>query len=55
MRKADNQHETSPESAELFHLIVENVKDYAIFVTDVAGVVVSWNPGVEKLLSYAEN
>lgn len=47
--------ETSPESAELFHLIVENVKDYAIFMTDAEGAVVSWNPGVERLLGYTEN
>lgn len=55
MRKAENLRETSPQSAELFHLIVENVKDYAIFMTDVAGVIVSWNSGVERLLGYAEN
>ncbi len=55
MRKAENLRETSPESAELFHLIVENVKDYAIFMTDVAGVVVSWNLGVERLLGFTES
>jgi len=47
--------ETSPHSAELFHLIVENIKDYAIFMTDAEGRVVSWNPGVEKLLGYTES
>lgn len=47
--------ETSPESAELFHLIIENVKDYAIFMTDAEGVVVSWNPGVGRLLGYTES
>jgi PAS domain S-box-containing protein len=54
-REVNNTRESSPQSAELFHLIVENVKDYAIFMTDVEGRVVSWNPGVEKLLGYAES
>lgn len=45
----------SPESAELFHLIVENVTGYAIFMTDAEGIVISWNPGVERLLGYVES
>lgn len=44
----------SLESQELFNLIVENVKDYAIFATDAEGRVVSWNPGVKRLLGYDE-
>ncbi|HLM61107.1 MAG TPA: PAS domain S-box protein, partial [Pyrinomonadaceae bacterium] len=51
----DNYDEASPHSAELFHLIIENIKDYAIFMTDVSGNIISWNPGVERLLGYKEN
>jgi len=40
--------------AELFRLLVENVKDYAIFVVDPEGLVRSWNPGAERLLGYSE-
>ena len=40
--------------AELFRLLVQNVKDYAIFVTDPQGRVESWNQGAERLLGYAE-
>lgn len=36
--------------AELFRLLVENVKDYAVFVVDPQGRVQSWNPGAERLL-----
>jgi len=54
-QRPDNYDEASPQSAELFHLIVENIKDYAIFMTDVNGHVVSWNPGVERLLGYTES
>ncbi len=39
---------------ELFRLLVENVKDYAIFVIDPQGRVESWNPGAERLLGYRE-
>src|ERR1700682_1177588 len=39
---------------ELFRLLVENVKDYAIFVMDPEGRVRSWNPGAERLLGYSE-
>lgn len=53
--EAKKSDEVSPHSAELFHLIVENIKDYAIFMTDPTGVVVSWNPGVEKLLGYKKD
>jgi len=54
-QRPDNYDETSPQSAELFHLLVENIKDYAIFMTDIEGRVISWNPGVERLLGYTES
>jgi PAS domain S-box-containing protein len=41
--------------AELYRLLVENVRDYAIFVLDPAGCVQSWNPGAERLLGYTED
>ncbi|HYP01055.1 MAG TPA: PAS domain S-box protein [Pyrinomonadaceae bacterium] len=46
--------EISHDSQELFRLIAENIRDYAVFVTDLEGHIVSWNPGVESLLGYAE-
>ena len=33
----------------LYRLLVESVTDYAIFVLDVSGNVLSWNPGAERL------
>lgn len=39
---------------ELFHLVIENVRDYAIFVLDPAGGVLTWNAGVRRLLGYEE-
>lgn len=40
---------------EHFRLLVENAHDYAIFMLDLDGCCVSWNPGVERLLGYNEN
>jgi PAS domain S-box-containing protein len=33
-------------------LLIESIKDYAIFMLDVSGVVKSWNTGAERLLGY---
>ena len=39
---------------EQFRLLVENVKDYAIFVLDTGGHVQTWSLGGERLLGYTE-
>jgi PAS domain S-box-containing protein len=46
--------EVSPASEELFRLMVESVGDYAVFATDTSGRILSWNPGVLRLLGYEE-
>jgi PAS domain S-box-containing protein len=40
------------ESEERFRLIVSSVKDYAIFMLDPAGQVISWNDGAERIKGY---
>jgi PAS domain S-box-containing protein len=40
------------ESEKRFRLLVEDVKDYAIFMLDPAGRVVSWNEGAERIKGY---
>jgi PAS domain S-box-containing protein len=37
---------------EQFRLVVESVKDYAIFMLDQLGKVVSWNEGAERIKGY---
>jgi PAS domain S-box-containing protein len=39
-------------SRELLYQLVDNVKDYAIFVADLDGQIVSWNIGAEKIFGY---
>jgi PAS domain S-box-containing protein len=40
------------QSEERFRLLVEGVEDYAIFMLDPAGRVVSWNEGAERIKGY---
>lgn len=42
------------ESEARFHLLMENVQDYAIFMTDPQGRVLEWNVGAERILGYRE-
>ncbi|HKQ77008.1 MAG TPA: PAS domain S-box protein [Blastocatellia bacterium] len=42
------------ESLESFRLLVDGVKDYAIFMLDPQGRVVSWNSGAERINGYTE-
>src|ERR1700730_4163867 len=38
----------------MFHLLMENIKDFAIFMLDPEGRIVSWNTGAERILGYKE-
>jgi len=43
----------SRDSEALFRILVDSVRDYAIFVLDVNGFVVTWNSGAARLKGYA--
>src|SRR5207253_2075253 len=38
---------------EEFRLLVESIKDYAIFMIDPAGHITSWNKGAKKIKGYS--
>ena len=40
------------ESEERFRLLVDGVKDYAIFMLDVEGYVSTWNLGAQRMKGY---
>ena len=40
---------------EIFRLLVENVKDYAIFLLEPNGNVATWNQGAERIKGYKAN
>lgn len=48
------QHHLLRHTDELFRLLVENAHDYAIFLLDVHGFIVSWNMGAERILGFRE-
>jgi PAS domain S-box-containing protein len=53
LRKHDRAAAFSPLNYErIFHLLVDSVTDYAIFLLSTEGVVVSWNPGAERIKGY---
>jgi PAS domain S-box-containing protein len=43
------------EAEQRFRLLVENIKDYAIFMIDTLGCVTSWNSGAEHMLGYSSD
>jgi PAS domain S-box-containing protein len=47
-----HQEDTLRQSEERFRLLVDAVKDYALFMLDPEGRVVSWNPGAERIKGY---
>jgi PAS domain S-box-containing protein len=42
------------EAERRYRLLVENVRDHALFMTDPGGTVTSWDVGAERLLGYSE-
>lgn len=42
------------DSESRFRLMVESAREYAIFTTDLDGVITSWNSGAERLLGYQD-
>ncbi|MGZ4035280.1 MAG: sensor histidine kinase, partial [Bacteroidia bacterium] len=42
------------ESEERFRMLVENIKDYAIYMIDPDGYIITWNKGAEHIKGYSE-
>jgi PAS domain-containing protein len=40
------------EAVDLHRLLVDNVRDYAIFALDATGHIVTWNAGAERIKGY---
>ena len=39
-------------TSDLYSLLIDSIQDYAIFVLDATGHVVSWNPGAQRIKGY---
>jgi PAS domain S-box-containing protein len=42
------------QAADLYRLQVREMRNYAMFMLDPEGIIISWNAGVEQLLGYSE-
>src|SRR6476646_4618788 len=40
------------QTAEQFHILVDSVEEYAIYMLDADGNVVTWNTGAQKIKGY---
>ncbi|RZK13512.1 MAG: PAS domain S-box protein, partial [Flavobacterium sp.] len=47
--------ETLKRSEEKYRLLIDAVKDYAIFIVDLEGRINSWNEGARRLIGYSQN
>ena len=48
-------HDSLVESENRFRALIEDVKDYAIFMIDSDAKIISWNAGAERMLGYKED
>jgi PAS domain S-box-containing protein len=55
MHQGESHRRNYRRAEDLYHKSIEDVKDYAIFMTDAEGRVVSWNLGAERILGYGED
>ena len=53
LAERDQREEILRQSEERFRLLVDGVKDYAIFMLDASGNIVSWNTGAQNIYGYA--
>ena len=49
------KHPLEANHAELYDILISKLTDYVIFLMDRDGCIMSWNPGVERTLGYAES
>ena len=55
MAQKAERRKTSRRADDLYRKSIEDVKDYAIFMTDPGGLVTNWNLGAQHILGYSES
>jgi PAS domain S-box-containing protein len=57
--RQNTDHELTTErlrqSEKRFQVLVESIQDYAIYILDPNGIVMTWNPGAQRIKGYSEN
>jgi PAS domain S-box-containing protein len=51
----DRPRSAPAEQTDLYRLLVESIRDYAVFVLDPEGRVITWNPGAQALKGYTRD
>jgi PAS domain S-box-containing protein len=55
LNRSDDSGDSQGESEGQFRLLVESISDYAIYMLDPAGRIVSWNTGAQHIKGYSKN
>ena len=53
MTTADERRTTYRRAEDIYRKAIEEMRDYAIFMTDPDGIVTEWNVGAEHILGYS--
>lgn len=54
MSTATERRVVNRRTEDIYRKAIEDIRDYAIFMTDVDGIVTNWNVGAQHILGYAE-
>jgi PAS domain S-box-containing protein len=54
-RSKGSYENTNVQNEDVFRLVVENINDYAVILTDADGQITSWNAGIRNLFGYSES
>lgn len=54
MTDANERREIYRRTEDIYRKAIEEIRDYAIFLTDADGIVTTWNVGAEHILGYTE-
>jgi PAS domain S-box-containing protein len=54
MTTASERRTVHRRTEDIYHKAIEDIRDYAIFLTDADGIVTNWNIGAQHILGYTE-
>lgn len=55
LKLEESKSEHKKKENDIFKLLIENIKEYAIFMLDTNGYIITWNSGAKRLKYYSED
>lgn len=55
MATATERRSVNRRTEDIYRKAIEDIRDYAIFMTDLDGIVTNWNVGAQHILGYTED